>query len=35
MAANGGGTIDRAAILKLLGLNVPVYFNTAAGSAKS
>ena len=25
MAANGGGTIDRAAILKLLGLNVPVY----------
>ena len=25
MAATGGGTIDREAILKLLGLNVPVY----------
>jgi len=29
MAANGGGPIDRAAISKLLGLNVPVYVQYA------
>ena len=29
LAANGGGPIDRAAISKLLGLNVPVYVQYA------